>query len=485
MQISQNLKLKQSQSLVMTPQLQQAIKLLQLTNLELCDLVSKELEDNPFLEDNKLDEEQKDGFEKENKTNNLQEDFSSNDKIESEIKSDTYENCWDMELSTNNKSQNYETIDPGSVAEQTVSEEVTLKSILREQALLEFDQDDEKFISQVLIDYIDPSGWMTKGLSEISEIVGCDENKVQLIIDRMKAFEPSGVFAQNLKECLEIQLKAKNQFDEGIRILLNNFDLLASGDLKSICKICNFSKKDISEKLSIIKKLNPKPGSLYSTSENNIFHPDVIVKFKNEEWEVELNQSTLPKIVVNEDYINQLSNLNCNQGDKKFINESIGSAKWLIKAIEQRNITTLKISSEIVQQQKDFFEKGLSFLKPMILKDVAKKIGMHESTVSRVTSSKLMLTPRGIFDMKHFFSASINSTEKGESYSAASVRETLKNLISSEPLNQPFSDEIIVSKLQKEGINLARRTVAKYRELMSIPSSAERRRLMKIQNINI
>ena len=157
----------------------------------------------------------------------------------------------------------------------------------------------------------------------------------------------------------------------------------------------------------------------------------------------------------------------------------------MVKAIEQRNITTLKISSEIVQQQKEFFEKGLSYLKPMILKDVAKKIGMHESTVSRVTSAKLMLTPRGIFDMKHFFSASINSTEKGESYSAASVRETLKNLISSEPLNQPFSDEVIVSKLQKEGINLARRTVAKYRELMCIPSSAERRKIMKIQSISI
>ena len=484
MQITQNLKLKQSQSLVMTPQLQQAIKLLQLTNLELCDLVNKELEENPFLEDSKL-EENKDELDQENETNNLEDEFVSNDAMNSEIKSEAYDNCWDKEVNCNNKSQNYETIDAGSVAEQTVSEEITLKSVLTDQANLEFDKEEEKFISRVLIDYIDSSGWMTKDLKEISEIIGCEESSVQDIIDRMKDFEPSGVFAQNLQECLMIQLKAKKLFNEKIRVLLENFDLLAAGEIKSICKQGNFSRVEIAEYLAVIRQMNPKPGNIYAKPENNIFHPDVIVKRRNNIWEVELNQSTLPKIVVNENYANQLNNLNCNQGDKKFITESIGSAKWLVKAIEQRNITTLRISSEIVQQQKEFFEKGLSYLKPMILKDVAKKIGMHESTVSRVTSAKLMLTPRGIFDMKHFFSASINSTEKGESYSAASVRETLKNLISSEPLNQPFSDEVIVSKLQKEGINLARRTVAKYRELMSIPSSAERRKIMKIQNIGV
>ena len=484
MQITQNLKLKQSQSLVMTPQLQQAIKLLQLTNLELCDLVNKELEENPFLEDSKF-EENKDEVDHESETHNLEDEFVSKDAMDSEIKSEAYDNCWDKELNCNNKSQNYETIDAGSVAEQTVSEEITLKSVLTDQANLEFDKDEEKFISRVLIDYIDSSGWMTKDLKEISEVIGCEENKVQTIVDRMKDFEPSGVFAQNLQECLTIQLKAKELFNEKIKMLLENFDLLAAGEIKTICKQGNCSREEIAKNLAVIRQMNPKPGNIYATPENNIFHPDVIVKRKNNTWEVELNQSTLPKIVVNENYANQLNNLNCNQGDKKFITESIGSAKWLVKAIEQRNITTLKISSEIVQQQKEFFEKGLSYLKPMILKDVAKKIGMHESTVSRVTSAKLMLTPRGIFDMKHFFSASINSTEKGESYSAASVRETLKNLISSEPLNQPFSDEVIVSKLQKEGINLARRTVAKYRELMCIPSSAERRKIMKIQNIGI
>ena len=202
-------------------------------------------------------------------------------------------------------------------------------------------------------------------------------------------------------------------------------------------------------------------------------------------WSVELNEGTLPKITVNEDYVKEIESLNCGDSDKKFINESLNSARWLLKAIQQRNITTLKISSEIVNQQKQFFEKGKKYLKPMVLKDVAKKINMHESTVSRVTSDKLMLTPRGIFEMKLFFSASISSTKEGETHSAESVRESLKKLISNEPLNNPFSDEMIVEKLQSEGIDLARRTVAKYRELLNIPASSVRRKIMKIQNMNL
>ena len=235
----------------------------------------------------------------------------------------------------------------------------------------------------------------------------------------------------------------------------------------------------------MIRSLNPKPGLKYSEDPENIFHPDVIVSKNKNEWSVELNKGTLPKITINEDYVKEIENLTCGESDKKFINESLNSARWLMKAIQQRNITTLKISSEIVNQQKQFFEKGKKYLKPMVLKDVAKKINMHESTVSRVTSDKLMLTPRGVFEMKLFFSASIGSTKKGETHSAESVRESLRKLISNEPLNNPLSDEMIVEKLQSEGIDLARRTVAKYRELLNIPASSARRKIMKIQNMNI
>ena len=483
MQISQNLKLKQSQSLVMTPQLQQAIKLLQLNNIELCELVEKELEENPFLEkDNQGDqlEQKNDEY-----TKNVDEAFQNGESQYEDPSKGDYENRWDQDQNLSSKSNNFDTIDPGSIAEQTISEKVTLKSFLLEQANIAFKTLQEKIVSEILIDYIQPSGWLTTDLIELQNIIGCDENTLNSVLLKMQHFEPTGVFARNLTECLRIQLKNENLLTDGVSLLIENFDLLARGEIKNLCKICGMSEEELTENIKIIKTLNPKPGSLYSDDNNQIFHPDVVVSQKNKQWEVELNNGTLPKIIVNENYIKELEKLGGNENDKKFITESVNSARWLMKAIEQRNLTTLKISTEIVEQQKLFFEKGVSHLKPMILKDVAKKIKMHESTVSRVTTGKLMLTPRGIFEMKHFFSATINSTVEGESHSAASVRETLKNLISNEPLHNPLSDELLVLKLQNEGINLARRTVAKYRELLNIPSSSERRKMMKIQSIQI
>ncbi len=484
MQISQNLKLRQSQSLVMTPQLQQAIKLLQLNNIELCELVNKELEENPFLE-NENNELIENETSDEKDTENILEAFSSGQSIADEPSSSDYENRWDQDIKTNSSNTNYETLDPGSIAEQTISERITLKSVLKQQSQVEFIDSKERMISEVLIDYIDSTGWLTKDLNELQEIIGTDIETIESIVSRMQEFEPTGVFAKNLQECLKIQLQHKEILTEEMQILIENFDLLAKGEIRSLCKICKISEVQLTKNIKIIKTLNPKPGTIYSEDNDQIYHPDVIVKQKNQLWEVELNNSTLPKIIVNENYVTELDKLTSSEGDKKFISESVTSARWLLKAIEQRNVTTLRISSEIVQQQKLFFEKGVSFLKPMILKDVAKKIGMHESTVSRVTTGKLMLTPRGIIEMKHFFTATINSTVKGETHSAASVRETLKNLISNEPLNNPLSDELIVVQLKKEGINLARRTVAKYRELLNIPASSERRKIMKIQSIQI
>ena len=483
MQISQNLKLKQSQSLVMTPQLQQAIKLLQLNNVELCELVEKELEENPFLEkDNETDLIEKRNNEY---TENVDEAFQNGESQYEDPSKGDYENRWDQDNNLSSKSNNFDTIDPGSIAEQTISEKVTLKSVLMEQANIAFKTSKEKIVSELLIDYIQPSGWLTTDLVELQNTIGCDEQTLNNVLFKMQSFEPTGVFARNLTECLRIQLKNKDLLTDGISLLIENFDLLAKGEIKNLCKICGMSENELTKSIKIIKTLNPKPGSLYSEDNDQIFHPDVIVTQKNNQWEVELNNGTLPKIIVNENYIKELEKLGGNDNDKKFISESVNSARWLMKAIEQRNLTTLKISSEIVEQQKLFFEKGVSYLKPMILKDVAKKIKMHESTVSRVTTGKLMLTPRGIFEMKHFFSATISGTIEGESHSAASVRETLKNLISNEPLHNPLSDELLVLKLQNEGINLARRTVAKYRELLNIPSSSERRKMMKIQSIHI
>lgn len=484
MQITQNLKLKQSQSLVMTPQLQQAIKLLQLNNLELTELVNKELEENPFLE-NESSEEKVEKFEEE--TNDLSESFESGESIADEPKIDDYDNRWDTDLSyqSYSKTTDSDSIDPGSVVEQTLSEKISLKGILKNQAELEFKSQTEKKISELLIDYIEPSGWITISIDELADFSGFDKTLIEKILLKMQNFEPNGVFARNLKECLIIQLKNEDKLNNSKKKLIENLELLGEGNLKELQKITNLREEELKENIKSIRLLNPKPGTKYSDENSIIFNPDVIVAKNNENWEVELNNSTLPKVTVNEEYVNEIEGLNCSESDKKYITENLNSAKWLIKAIQQRNMTTLKISAEIVNQQKLFFEKGKKYLKPMILKDVAKKINMHESTVSRVTSEKLMLTPRGIFEMKIFFSASIGGTNDGDSFSAASVRESLKKLISNEPMNNPFSDEILVNKLHSQGISLARRTVAKYRELLNIPSSSIRRRMMRIQNLNV
>lgn len=484
MQITQNLKLKQSQSLVMTPQLQQAIKLLQLNNLELTELVNKELEENPFLE-NESSEEKVEKFEEE--TNDLSESFESGESIADEPKIDDYDNRWDTDLNYQSygKTTDSDSIDPGSVVEQTLSEKISLKGILKNQAELEFKSQTEKKISELLIDYIEPSGWITISIDELADFSGFDKTLIEKVLLKMQNFEPNGVFARNLKECLIIQLKNEDKLNYSKKKLIENLELLGEGNLKELQKITNLREEELKENIKSIRLLNPKPGTKYSDENSIIFNPDVIVTKNNENWEVELNNSTLPKVTVNQEYINEIEGLNCSESDKKYITENLNSAKWLIKAIQQRNMTTLKISAEIVNQQKLFFEKGKKYLKPMILKDVAKKINMHESTVSRVTSEKLMLTPRGIFEMKIFFSASIGGTNDGDSFSAASVRESLKKLISNEPMNNPFSDEILVNKLHSQGISLARRTVAKYRELLNIPSSSIRRRMMRIQNLNV
>merc|ERR1711991_645953 len=369
MQITQNLKLKQSQSLVMTPQLQQAIKLLQLNNLELTELVNKELEENPFLE-NESSEEKVEKFEEE--TNDLSESFESGESIADEPKIDDYDNRWDTDLSyqSYSKTTDSDSIDPGSVVEQTLSEKISLKGVLKNQAELEFKSQIEKKISELLIDYIEPSGWITISIDELANFSGFDKTLIEKILLKMQNFEPNGVFARNLKECLIIQLKNEDKLNNSKKKLIENLELLGEGNLKELQKITNLREEELKENIKSIRLLNPRPGTKYSDENSIIFNPDVIVAKNNENWEVELNNSTLPKVTVNQEYINEIEGLNCSESDKKYITENLNSAKWLIKAIQQRNTTTLKISAEIVNQQKLFFEKGKKYLKPMILKDV-------------------------------------------------------------------------------------------------------------------
>ena len=317
MQITQNLKLKQSQSLVMTPQLQQAIKLLQLNNLELTELVNKELEENPFLE-NESNEEQVEKFDDE--TNDLSESFESGESIKDEPKNEDYDNRWDSDLSfqSYNKSNDRDSIDPGSVVEQTLSEKISLKGILKNQADLEFKTQKNKKISELLIDYIEPSGWLTSNLDELANFSGFQKTEIESVLLRMQTFEPNGVFARNLKECLIIQLKNDEKLIDKKKII-ENLELLGEGNLKELQKITNLREEEVRESIKYIRLLNPKPGTKYSDENNNIFNPDVIVTKNNQNWEVELNDSTLPKVTVNQEYINEIENLNCSESDKKYI----------------------------------------------------------------------------------------------------------------------------------------------------------------------
>ena len=330
MQITQNLKLKQSQSLVMTPQLQQAIKLLQLNNLELTELVNKELEENPFLE-NESNEEQVEKFDDE--TNDLSESFESGESIKDEPKNEDYDNRWDTDLSfqSYSKSNDKDSIDPGSVVEQTLSQKISLKGILKNQADLEFKSQKNKKISELLIDYIEPSGWLTSNLDELTNFSGYQKTEIENVLLRMQTFEPNGVFARNLKECLIIQLKNDEKLTDGKRKIIENLELLGEGNLKELQKITNLREEEVKESIKNIRLLNPKPGTKYSEENNNIFNPDVIVTKNNKSWEVELNDSTLPKVTVNQEYIEEIENLNCSESDKKYISENLNSAKWLIK----------------------------------------------------------------------------------------------------------------------------------------------------------
>jgi RNA polymerase sigma-54 factor len=281
MQITQNLKLKQSQSLVMTPQLQQAIKLLQLNNLELTELVNKELEENPFLE-NESSEEKVEKFEEE--TNDLSESFESGESIADEPKIDDYDNRWDTDLSyqSYSKTTDSDSIDPGSVVEQTLSEKISLKGILKNQAELEFKSQTEKKISELLIDYIEPSGWITISIDELADFSGFDKTLIEKVLLKMQNFEPNGVFARNLKECLIIQLKNEDKLNNSKKKLIENLELLGEGNLKELQKITNLREEELKENIKSIRLLNPKPGTKYSDENSIIFNPDVIVTKNNE-----------------------------------------------------------------------------------------------------------------------------------------------------------------------------------------------------------
>ncbi len=503
MALTQKLLIRQSQALVMTPQLMQAIKLLQLSHLDLASYVDGELERNPLLE-RPAEEEPVQGEVQPSieAPPSADDDARSADWMEDRLEPsrESMEERLDTDL--NNvfpddgasaparaadaqpaAYSEWASVGPGGRSdgeynlEAFVSAEATLASHLAEQVSLTFTDPVERLIAQYLADLVDEAGYLTGDLAEVAEKLGAPLASVELVLARLQTFDPPGVCARNLTECLAIQLREQNRLDPAIGALLANLELLAKRDLPSLRRICGVDEEDLLDMIGEIRRLNPKPGLAFSSTLVQPIVPDVFVRQGADgAWLVELNHDTLPKVLVNQSYYSKVSKTAKKDTDKSYLAECLQTATWLVRALDQRAKTILKVASEIVRQQDAFFAYGVQHLRPLNLKTIADAIEMHELTVSRVTANKYMATSRGTFEMKFFFTSAIASADGGEAHSAEAVRHRIRQLIDAEKSDEILSDDTIVEQLRKAGIDIARRTVAKYREAMRIPSSVQRRR---------
>jgi RNA polymerase sigma-54 factor len=467
MQMNQKINIRHSQSIVMTPQLRQAIKLLQFSNLELNNYIEEEIEKNPFLE-NKNNA----NFNSEQPTNVNSSKGSDEDRESSR---------WEETYSKRNKSSSYEEL--SSFEDRIEAPKKNLRNHLLEQILLDIPEGEQRKIAFLLLDQIEPSGWISIDFESFCLSNNLDIEDLKGALNKLQKLEPTGVFARNLGECLKLQLEEKGLFNNSFKIITENLNYLARGEIKKLCRLTNMTEVELSEHIVEIKKLNPKPAEAFSDNNFRIEPPDVIINKTEKGWRIELNKSTLPALKIEENLAEEVKKSNKKDEDKKFVAEAVNSARWLVRAIEQRNSTTLKVAVEILKLQKAFFLNGPGHLKPLVLKDVASSISMHESTVSRVTRAKLIQTPWGLFQMKDFFSSSVGVSDNEEAHAAKTVRTLLKEIVSSEKENKPHSDESIAKIFKEKGVNVARRTVAKYREMLNIPSSAERKRLMRLNKV--
>ena len=492
MGLSQKLALRQGQSLVMTPQLQQAIKLLQMSAAELQAFVEAEIERNPLLEREELPshsgvttEEQApkpldmafSGIPADDTIANATQ--SSASLASADGQSLMRDSAWSSLRSAGHLSIDGEEQD--FVA--NLSRDVTLAEHLTNQLNLYFDDPRERLIGQHLIGMINEAGYLAGDPKSLAENLGTTQQHVDSVLRTLKTFEPTGVFSENLAECLKLQLEEQDKLDAAMDRLVSHLNLVAKRDYQALRQICGVGLEDLQAMLADLKRLNPKPGLAFGSEPVTPLVPDVLVRLSPDgSWMVELNSETLPRVLLNNRYMAQVARNTTREEDKLFLAGCHAQAAWLVKSLDQRATTVLKVAREIVRQQDAFLIHGIQHLKPMTLKTVAEAIDMHESTVSRVTSNKYMATPRGVHELKYFFSNAIASSVQGsESFSSESVRHRVKELIASESLDHILSDDEIVEILRQEGIELARRTVAKYRESLGIMSSIQRRREARLK----
>lgn len=500
MALTSRLEMRHGQSLVMTPQLQQAIKLLQLSNLELTAYVETELERNPLLEQA---ESEPDRSEPERSPDDNGADTSGNEAgdewldLGKQTMGDDPGGTYDTDVENvfpdstepmpgvpadggwNTLPSRSRLSDGGDLnLEAFVAEDLNLHDHLTEQMHLAVKDPAQRLIAHHLIDMVDDDGYLRGDLDAVCDRLGATPDQVTETLEALQGLDPAGVFARDLAECLTLQLKDRNRFDPAIEALMANLHLLAAHDFAALKRVCGADEEDLADMISEIKSLNPKPGQNYGSQAVQAVVPDVFVRQRPDgSWHVELNSDTLPKVLVNQTYYATVSRTARSDRDKTYLSDCLQTANWLVKSLDQRARTILKVAQEIVRQQDAFLTRGVQYLRPLNLKTVAEAISMHESTVSRVTSNKYMATSRGIFELKYFFTSSIASSNgSGEAHSSEAVRHRIRQLVDNEAPNKILSDDKIVELLQAEGIDIARRTVAKYRESMRIPSSVQRRR---------
>ena len=477
MALGPRLDLRQSQSLVMTPQLQQAIKLLALSNLEIESFIGDALESNPLLEAGEVQAE-----DREAPPESEEPQVHDSGPGDGEEALDIDSGALDRDRDTGDWSapMGGAGAEDGPDIDDRAGDGPTLAEHLLDQVGPASPDAGTAFIARHLIGLLDEAGYLTAELRHVAYELGTSEDEVERALHVVQSLDPTGVGARSLAECLALQAKEADRYDPCMAAMIDNLDLLAKGDVARLRRFCGVNEEDFADMIAELRRYDPKPGLAFGGSAAGAVVPDILLTRTPEQaWRVQLNRATLPRLVVNRDYYLDLKQGAQDKASRAWLGEKLADANWLIKALDQRQKTILKVSEAIVKAQDGFFRRGVSDLRPLTLREVADTIDMHESTVSRVTSNKYLNCERGTFELKYFFTSGVASAD-GEGASAEAIKARIKALTDAEDPKKILSDDALVDLLKAEGFDLARRTVAKYREAIGIGSSVQRRRQKKL-----
>jgi len=455
--------------------MQQSLKILQMQTLDLRNHIESELENNPFLEANENDE-----------------DYSANeqkdDEPKNELESETHDN---KELHTEWQEESYLRYEKNYVGndndrdifDSISNDNISLKEHLMRQVNIIIHSNSDRIIAAYLTDMLDENGYLTESLEQVSSTLKTSKTAIKKVLKQLYKLDPFGAYATDLKDCIKIQLQELGLINDQMEVVVNHLDRIAKGDIKSFCRTTGVTYEELGACMEQIKKLDPKPGRNFGKESARILIPDAFINFDPRgEIIVTLNAESLPKVFVNSKYFHSIVNQTKGKEEKRYCTERLQTANWLIRAVQQRSETILKVATEIANQQYDFFRKGISYLKPMTLSVIAKKVGVHESTISRI-SNKVLSTPMGTYEIKYFFNTALTSNISENMVSTTAVKQKIKELVEQEKPNCVLSDDEIAKKLNDGGINISRRTIAKYREQLHIPPSNQRKRLKSVSSL--